>query len=215
MRFRFSRTAMTGMPCSSAASVGRPTQLSGMTRHDTSAAVMPSLFTGRLTLLIGLLAGSAMACKYPGLLSVVFPAAAVLLLLEWKTPQNAPFARRAFTMLAIFGIGCGITIGPWLLKNLYDTGNPIYPLMNSVFHGIDWSPTLEANWKHTHSPPHHQPFDLLVKFYDVTLKSDWLSPLMFSLAPLAFLTKWNRRFIGGLWLYVAFLFLSWWDSGCP
>ncbi len=169
-----------------------------------------SLNAGRFTLLIGLLSGSAMACKYPGLLSVVFPAAAVLLLLEWKLQSDAPLAGRATKLLAVFGAGVCITIGPWLLKNLYETGNPVYPLMNSVFHGIDWSPTLEANWKHAHGPPHYQPFDLLVKFYDVTLKSDWLSPLMFSLAPLAFLTRWNRRLIGSLWLYVGFLFLSWW-----
>lgn len=166
--------------------------------------------TGRLTTLTGLLAGSAMACKYPGLLSVVFPAAFVLLLLEWKSQNDAPIARRATKALLVFGLACGVTIGPWLLKNLYETGNPVYPLMNSLFHGIDWTPTLEANWKHAHSPSHYQPFDLLVKFYDVTLKSDWLSPLMFALAPLAFLTRWNRRIIGGLWLYVGFLFLSWW-----
>ncbi|NQV23468.1 MAG: hypothetical protein HQ518_03780 [Rhodopirellula sp.] len=165
---------------------------------------------GRFTLLIGLLSGSAMACKYTGLLSVVFPAAAVLLLLEWKLQSDTPLAGRASKMLVVFGVGVCITIGPWLLKNLAETGNPVYPLMNSVFHGIDWTPTLEANWKHAHGPPHYQPFDLLVKFYDVTLKSDWLSPLMFSLAPLAFLTRWNRRLVGSLWLYVGFLFLSWW-----
>jgi hypothetical protein len=179
-------------------------------QEQTPEGDLQPRMAGRLTALIGLLAGSAMACKYPGLLSVVFPAAAILLLLEWKSQQAVPLARRAAKMLLIFGIGCGITIGPWLLKNLYETGNPVYPLMNSLFHGIDWTPILEANWKHAHSPSHYQPFDLLVKFYDVTLKSDWLSPLMFSLAPLAFLTKGNRRWIVGLWLYIAFLFLSWW-----
>ncbi|MDA1165840.1 MAG: glycosyltransferase family 39 protein, partial [Planctomycetota bacterium] len=166
--------------------------------------------TRRLTLLTGLLAGSAMACKYPGLLSVVFPAATVLLLLEWRSSRDTSFARRVIILLAVFGAGCCVTIGPWLLKNMCETGNPVYPLMNSVFHGIDWTPTLEANWKRTHGAPHHQPFDLLVKFYDVTLKSDWLSPLLFSLAPLAFLTRWNRRVVASLWLYVGFLFLSWW-----
>lgn len=178
--------------------------------EQTTDTVPQPNMAGRLTALIGLLAGSAMACKYPGLLSVVFPAALVLLLLEWKSHRSGPLARRAAKMLLIFGVGCFITIGPWLLKNLYETGNPVYPLLNSVFHGIDWTPILEANWKHAHSPDHYQPFDLLVKFYDVTLKSDWLSPLMFSLAPLAFLTSRNRRFIFGLWLYVGFLFLSWW-----
>lgn len=174
------------------------------------ASNVPAIDSRRLNLLVGLLAGSAMACKYPGLLSVVFPAVIVLLWLEWKSSVPAPLVRRAAKTLAVFGIGCSITIGPWLLKNLYETGNPVYPLMNNVFHGIDWTPTLEANWKNTHGPPHHQPFDLLVKFYDVTLKSDWLSPLMFSLAPLAFLARWNRRVISCLWLYVGFLFLSWW-----
>ncbi len=178
--------------------------------EQTTGNGSQSNMAGRLTGLIGLLAGSAMACKYPGLLSVVFPAALVLLLLEWKSQQAPPLARRAGKMLLIFGVGCFVTIGPWMLKNLYETGNPVYPLLNSVFHGIDWTPILEANWKHAHSPSHYQPFDLLVKFYDVTLKSDWLSPLMFSLAPLAFLTSRNRRFIFGLWLYVGFLFLSWW-----
>lgn len=176
---------------------------------DEEAEKAPS-GTGRLTTLTGLLAGSAMACKYPGLLSVVFPAAFVLLLFEWRSQNTAPLARRAVKTLLVFGLACGVTIGPWLLKNLYETGNPVYPLMNSLLHGIDWTPTLEANWKHAHSPDHYQPFDLLVKFYDVTLKSDWLSPLMFTLAPLAFLTGRNRRFIIGLWLYVGFLFLSWW-----
>ena len=178
--------------------------------EDSSAVKVSPPLAGRLTALIGLLSGSAMACKYPGLLSVVFPAAAVLLLLEWKSQHETPLARRATRMLLVFGVGVFITIGPWLLKNLYETGNPVYPLMNSLFHGIDWTPILEANWKHAHSPSHYQPFDLLVKFYDVTLKSDWLSPLMFSLAPLAFLTSRSRRFIVGLWLYVGFLFLSWW-----
>lgn len=164
----------------------------------------------RLTLLIGLFAGSAMACKYPGLLSVVFPAALVLLVYEWRSHHQTPLMPRLGRTIILFGIGCATTIGPWLAKNLYETGNPVYPLLNSLFHGIDWTPTLEENWQRAHGPPHYQPFDLLVKLYDVTLKSDWLSPLLFSLAPLAFLTRWDRRFISGLWLYTGFLFLSWW-----
>ena len=38
IRFVLLRTAMTGMPCSTAASVGRPTQPSGMTRAEMSSA---------------------------------------------------------------------------------------------------------------------------------------------------------------------------------
>src|SRR5690349_12693692 len=38
MRFVLLRTAITGMPCSTAASVGKPTQPSGITRHEISSA---------------------------------------------------------------------------------------------------------------------------------------------------------------------------------
>jgi len=201
------------------------------------------------TFICGLLAGSAMACKYPGILSVVMPVGATLL---WMTaraagrsvennlparrvregeapaepvrqepypPNNIPSAagpddgslRRALASTSLLYIlGCAITIGPWLAKNLYETGNPVYPLLNSVFHGSDWTPTLEANWKRGHGPPHHDPADLAIKLFDVTIKSDWLSPLLFSMAPLTLLVRCQQRLIRGLWLYVGFLFLSWW-----
>lgn len=185
----------------------------------------------RRTLLAGLLAGSAMACKYPGVLSVVIPLGAVLL---WQTRRNnvgegetaaephipdgagsagtspSRINRLLVHTALAFSLGCAITVGPWLLKNLVETGNPVYPLLNSVFDGIDWTPTLETNWKRAHSPPHHDPSDLAVKFFDVTFKSDWLSPLLFSLAPLAFFVDRQKRLIRGLWLYVGFLFFSWW-----
>lgn len=185
-------------------------------RADSSSDEETKGVGGRRTaVLAGLLAGSSMACKYPGVLSVVIPAGSVLLLIEFRSGKAETLIRRVFLTGTIFTLGCTMTIGPWLLKNLYETGNPVYPLLNSVFHGIDWTPTLEANWKAAHGPPHHQPFDLLVKLFDVTLKSDWLSPLLFGLAPLVFLTPWSRltstrQVVIALWLYVAFLFLSWW-----
>src|ERR1051325_1125592 len=33
---------------------------------------------------------------------------------------------------------CGVSmlpLLPWLVKNLYETGNPLFPLMNNLFHG--------------------------------------------------------------------------------
>lgn len=173
----------------------------------------------RLTLLTGLFAGSSMACKYPGVLSVVMPLGVALLWFEWrragKTSEDESAngdtpVRRVLKAGVIYSIGVLLAVGPWLLKNAVETGNPVYPLANSVFHGADWTPTLEANWKAAHGPPHHQPFDLLVKLFDVTLKSDWLSPLFYALAPLTLLVARKRKLIGGLWLYIAFLFLSWW-----
>ena len=44
----------------------------------------------------------------------------------------------------------------------------------------------------------------------MTAKSDWLSPLLFGLAPLALLAGRNRRLVLLLWLYAVFLFFAWW-----
>lgn len=160
-------------------------------------------------LLCGLLAGSGMACKYPGVLQVVIPMGVALL---WLTvdPKREGAAKRVLRTGLLYSAGVLIAVGPWLLKNLCETGNPVYPLLQSSFHGVDWTPTLEANWKGAHSPTHHDPVDFMIKLFDVTLKSDWLSPLLFSLAPFALLGSRSKRVAKGLWLYVAFLFLSWW-----
>ena len=173
----------------------------------------------RLTLLMGLFAGSSMACKYPGVLSVVMPLGLALLWFEWRRADEvskddstkvATLLNRVLRTGVVYSIGVLLAVGPWLVKNAVETGNPVYPLLNSVFQGADWTPTLEANWKAAHGPPHHQPFDLLVKLFDITLKSDWLSPLFYALAPLTLLVARQRRLVGELWLYIAFLFLSWW-----
>lgn len=171
-------------------------------------------FRKRDILLTGLLAGSAMACKYPGVLSVVMPLGIVLLWSVWRTNvetlTSSQRIRRVLAVGIVYSVGVLTAVGPWLIKNAVETGNPVYPLLNSVFDGSDWTQTLEANWKAAHGPPHHKPADLAEKCFDVTFKSDWLSPLMFALAPLTLLVAKQRRLIGSLWLYVAFLFLSWW-----
>ncbi|QDT99620.1 ArnT family glycosyltransferase [Gimesia aquarii] len=164
------------------------------------------------TCLTGLLSGSAMACKYPGVLSVVIPIGLALLGFSWALLKHDKQQRMSVTLklAGIFSLGTLLTIGPWLLKNLWETGNPVYPLLYSVFGGIDLNDHLNTKWKGGHSPKSHNPVNLGKNLIDVTMKSDWLSPLLFSLAPLAFLKQQHRRLIYWLWIYVGFLFLSWW-----
>lgn len=164
------------------------------------------------TCLTGLLCGSAMACKYPGVLSAVIPLGLALLGFSWFLLKHNRQQRISITLklAGIFTLGTILAIGPWLLKNLWETGNPVYPLLYSVFGGVDLTEQLNIKWKGGHSPDTYNPIDLGKKLIDVTLKSDWLSPLLFSLAPLAFLKRQHRRLIYWLWIYVGFLFLSWW-----
>ena len=41
-------------------------------------------------------------------------------------------------------------MGPWLGKNVIDTGNPVYPLGNSFFHGRYWDQARETKWVAAH-----------------------------------------------------------------
>ena len=207
-------------------------------RHEDSRSK-----SNRLCLLAGLFSGSAMACKYPGLVSVVIPlglACAVTAIRSQKAEGRRQWA--AIKAITGFLIGTALAIGPWLLKNLVATGNPVYPLAYGLFGGWDWDAASHAKWRAGHSPKSYDILNsdidrtLAQYFIDVTAMADWLSPLLFGLAPLALMavarSQWSgvrgqrqellncnstrnselgtRYFILWLWLYVAYLFLQWW-----
>ena len=167
----------------------------------------------RWALLTGLMAGSAMACKYPGLISVVLPLLAALTIgprLIRSREDSTGQQRLDWGVLFAFGIGVALTIGPWLLKNLVETGNPVYPLAWGIFGGRDWDAVLNARWKGAHSPSNYALSDFLFFIVDVTLRNDWLSGLLYALAPLAFCVFSVRASAKWLGLYLGWLFLSWW-----
>ena len=168
----------------------------------------------RLVGLCGLLAGSAMACKYTGAVSVVLPLAAMIALRAALAHEPlAARARKGFVGLALFGMGVLVAVGPWLLKNAVETGNPVYPLAYSVFGGEGRDAELDAQWRRGHAAKSYgstmeRLADLFVKLTDVTANNDWHSSLMFGLAPLALLASWRRR-VWCVWAFIGWQFLSW------
>ena len=182
----------------------------------------------RLLLLAGLFAGSAMSCKYPGLVSVVIPLVLSIAFVAFKSQRSV------IKPVISFFSGTALAVGPWLLKNLVMTGNPVYPLAFGLFGGRDWDAASHAKWRAGHSPKSFAIFSseedrTLVQFFiDVIAMADWLSPLLFGLAPLALM--WvvsgqssvvsgtstrnselgTRNLIRCLWLFVAYLFFQWW-----
>ncbi len=158
--------------------------------------------TTRFWLLVGLLAAGAMACKYPALISAVLPFGAIAL--------AASGLRRSPGIVLAFILGWGIVMTPWLVKNVADTGNPVYPLAYPIFGGQHWDATLDAKWSNGHGPKPVTLGLLGSSIRDVAGRSDWQSPLYVALAPLAFLRRGMRRQAAALWSFVLYLFATWW-----
>ncbi len=178
----------------------------------------------RLWFITGLLAGSAMAAKYPGVLSVVMPVGLFLLLttLRLSSPAashdasaetNGPTSaqiRTAVRCSLLYASAILIAVGPWLAKNAIDSGNPVYPLLYGVFGGVDWNSELNARWKAGHSPADHDISQLPRYIADVAARSDWTSGLLFALA-VPSLLLWRRRpAVRWLWLMTFWMLGTWW-----
>ncbi|MBX3450943.1 MAG: hypothetical protein KF777_15355 [Planctomycetaceae bacterium] len=172
-----------------------------------------------VVLMTGLFAGAAMACKYPGLVSAVVPAAVVLGLSTLLSDRGADDlaggrGKRISQTAGLFAIGLACTIGPWLLKNLLETGNPVYPLAYSIFGGTDLTPELAEKWNRGHSPPHYKSLanfivDFGRKLADVLGNNDWHSALLYTFAPLVVFQAAGRTFSRVIAAWLFWMFLAW------
>ncbi len=163
----------------------------------------------RWTLLTGLLAGAAAGCKYPAVLTVVIPLGA--LIVGWAilpVPAGVSLTPRGTGRIAdptirhalLYTLGVLATFGPWLGKNLCETGNPVYPLLYSVFGGADWDDASNAKWKVAHANPLKDitgpgwiVSDTRDRLWDVFLGSDWQSGLYLALAVAVVFAIWRSR----------------------
>ena len=189
----------------------------------------PSLSkTVPMVFLTGTMAGSAMACKYTGLVSVVVP---VGIFVAWMTLSKTRVGdlRHCVIVGGIYLLGVAACVGPWLAKNAVATGNPVYPLAVRIFGGVDRDEELDTKWRNGHAARKYKNWserlaDLPVKLTDVAANNDWHSPLMFGLAPLSLFWMRGRRrnsnvstdhilqrlILGVIWLYVVWQFSTWW-----
>jgi hypothetical protein len=152
--------------------------------------------------LVGLLAGGAMATKYPALISAVIPFSAWAAWASWR--------ERNWRIAVGYAVGVALVMAPWLAKNVVDTGNPVYPLGYKVFGARHWDPARDAKWSAAHGPKPVEARAFVESVVDVAGRSDWQSPLYAALAPLAFLRRGSRRASGWLAVFSAYLFLTWW-----
>ncbi|MBW3542731.1 MAG: phospholipid carrier-dependent glycosyltransferase [Planctomycetes bacterium] len=189
-----------------------------------AAAASARRGAGRLYLLAGVMAGSAFACKYPGVVQVVVPIGAACALAPLfgrsggsepkrshklpacdESPQSqkrsslpTPGLRQSLIRsVFLYTAGVLIAAGPWLLKNTVQTGNPVYPLLYGVFGGRDWDAQLDRRFRAGHSlgPERFTSKEFVSNVADVAGNNDWHSALVFVFAPLALL--WCRGRILG------------------
>jgi len=79
-------------------------------------------------ILAGLAAGFACGCKYTAVPMIAAPLGMAILV-----ASRQPLRRRATDALT-FSVFCLLAFSPWLIKNAVMTGNPVFPLANSLFH---------------------------------------------------------------------------------
>ncbi|MBA3725851.1 MAG: glycosyltransferase family 39 protein [Armatimonadetes bacterium] len=94
----------------------------------------------RLLWLAGMFLGLSLATKYTGF-QVGF---AIALVLIGHGIVRRSFARSARGLAAIGAVAI-VICSPWYVRNVVNTGNPVYPFFYSVFGGRNWSqPNAEA-----------------------------------------------------------------------
>lgn len=168
-------------------------------------------------LVVGLLLGSAMASKYTGLLQVIVPVGilcSVVWLLRLREAGDDEECRERQRQLirSISLCSCGIllTMGPWLIRNLIDTGNPVYPMAYGVFGGEEWNSALEQRWQKAHGAPEHELFRVPQHVLDVFVRNTWVSPLLLVFGIPGLLCCRRVRILPWLAGTAAWGFLMWW-----
>ena len=171
-------------------------------------------------LLVGFLAGSAAACKYPNVLFVLAPAVAVVAARSWWLTKyahddcghgtGAHKNAAAVKSLVGFLVAAAVACGPWFAKNWILTGNPTYPLAYDIFDGRTRTAELHAQWTRAHRPPGYGLRQAGDSLANIAWRSSWLSPLVLPLAIVGVAGACRRRLPMGLALYAAFVLGTWW-----
>ncbi|MFQ5463137.1 MAG: ArnT family glycosyltransferase [Phycisphaerae bacterium] len=100
----------------------------------------------------GVICGFACGCKYPAVLLMAIPLATACLLLDRGT------AMQRLQSGALFALAAGVAFSPWIIKNTVATGNPVFPLADSLFHArpAGWDDASAARWQRGHEPAPNQ-----------------------------------------------------------
>ena len=169
--------------------------------------------------LSGVLAGSAVACKYPAVLFVAVPLLLFVCAIAFhRTRRQTSRGTLRETARAglVFVVAATASCGLWLAKNAVLTGNPTYPLLYDVFGGETRTEAKEDQWSRVHSPPRddfgrtHSIGQAVESAVRVLWSSNWLSPLVWPLCAAGLWLARDRRMAWGLGASIVAYFALWW-----
>lgn len=162
----------------------------------------------RDAILAGLFAGLALSTKYTALLSM----GSVLAVLAFgKSSFFKPSNWKAWIW---FFLAAALLFGPWVVKNLLYTGNPIFPYLMSHFPGRHLP---EAGYQRLLAEQHarsaHDPLSWLLLPWTLTMSNpdsyNFCGPIALALAPFLFLFRLRHPVLKKLaWLVPLFLVLG-------
>jgi hypothetical protein len=207
-----------------------------ITGTDLTLPVDRNWFT-RCCGLAGFFAGAAFATKYPAFLFVVSPMGAAIIWLALRStfgvserhsqtettpceaeqprigeslnPQHLSAISKLFWPLIFFGVGVLINSSPWMIKNGYYTGNPVYPLAANIFGDETRSPELIQRWQKAHEPKPTNWAEFDFHGQRVLWGFVLLAPLMLPLSSAA-LFAWNDRRMQAIGGFAFFTLGAWW-----
>ncbi|MDD2465966.1 MAG: glycosyltransferase family 39 protein [Desulfobulbus sp.] len=96
-------------------------------------------FKWRSLVLAGLCCGLAAGTKYNGLISIIVLTLFVPIIYQQNTRKEKQSNGKALLWGCVFGLAALTSFSPWLIRNYAWTGNPIYPLHNSLFQKLHQS----------------------------------------------------------------------------
>lgn len=148
----------------------------------------------RWAALAGISAGLAAGCKYPAVLFVAIP---VLVYIAF-----ARGTKRDIVTAGLAAVCCAAAFAPWAVRNIVNTGNPVYPLAWGVFGGSNWNEELNARFIGAHDPPGspgegalliREGKEYLRRLLEFFRSMKFGSPLILIFVPVAFLMKIDKR----------------------
>lgn len=164
-------------------------------------------------ILSALMSGFAYGSKYQGGVMAGTLFLSFFLFHLARNPNNYKnFLKQIFFFILIFSL----TISPWLLKNLWDTGNPVFPFLTPLFKKLNlqnyymdpeqWRDFINENrrfitesWKENWSLPWK------LTFSDRNQSSlSFPGPLFLTLLPFSLL---SIQYLKRQWIQISFLFL--------